>query len=236
MLQELQTKLKYGHSQAQLEEHLENASRLLGCDGRLPTNYQTVLSLLQSLGYKDAKHFKVCVQSSTHHFLLEDKKQHPCCPVCSKPWEECVDYYVLGLQFCNWFSTNQQCEMLMAHWHSRSEWLNKPIDYEPHSYSELWHGSRFRELSYFWDRDQETLLPHKCPTCAAIVPVAEVSNLIDPNSPDGLITTVCKVCADQFSFRPEYMKGDPRNKALIIHFDIFFCASRCSTSKLSSQI
>lgn len=108
VLGELNTKLTYGYSQSQLEEHLANASRLIG-SSQLPRNYQQVLSLLRSLGYKDPKHLKVCIDDE-HHFLLEDEAKHPCCSVCSKPWKECLDYYVLGLQFSSWFLTQESCQ------------------------------------------------------------------------------------------------------------------------------
>ena len=35
--------------------------------------------------------------------------------------------------------------------------------------TELWHGQRFRELSYFWDNSKETLYPVTCPSCLKII-------------------------------------------------------------------
>ena len=65
-----------------------------------------------------------------------------------------MDYYVLGLNFGQWFLTEDYCEKLLAHWKEKDEWLNKP--------------------------------PH------------------------------CK--ANQFVV-PRYMRGDPRNQAIIIRED-----------------
>ena len=67
----------------------------------------------------------------------------------------------------------------MDHWHEKEDWLNKPLDFETIQ-SELWHGQRFREMSWFWDPSNEYLLPERCPHCQKIVPAAELEeqNLI----------------------------------------------------------
>ena len=217
VLGELHTKLVYGYSQSQLEEHLANANGLIG-SVQLPRTYQQVMSLLRSLGYKEPKHMKVCINDE-HHFLLEDKDKHPSCPVCLKPWKECIDYYVLGLQFANWFLTEENCQKCLAHWNAQDEWFNLPHDHQPELYSEIWHGSRFRDLSYFWDSNHETLLPHKCPLCAHIIPASDISDLSDPFHSLELITMKCSSCAHEFKFTPDWMRGDPRNQAIIVHYD-----------------
>jgi hypothetical protein len=70
VLGELHTKLTYGYSQSQLEEHLANASRLIGTS-QLPHKYQQVLSLLRSLGYKNPKHLKVCIDDTTSYSKIK---------------------------------------------------------------------------------------------------------------------------------------------------------------------
>ena len=216
VLRELLTKAKFGYSQSQLEEHLKNAAKLLGED-RLIQSYQAVLRLLKSLGYRDPKHYKVCIGEDGHSFLLKDRSRNPHCPICSKAWDTCIDYYVLGLRFEDWFLTDSYCEKRMAHWKCKEEWLNKSGELP--SYSELWHGSRFRELSYFWDPAKETVLPYKCPSCDTVVPASNIESVIDHTSPQSPITIVCTCCAQKFTFTPEWMTGDPRNQAIIAHYD-----------------
>lgn len=121
------------------------------------------------------------------------------CSVWLKPWKECLDYYVLGLQFSSWFLTEESCQRCLAHWNAREKWFNLPCEQQPDIFSEIWHGSRFGDLSYFWDSSQETLLPQKCPLCAHIVPVSEISGLIDPLNPLELITLKCSSYAQSFS-------------------------------------
>ena len=120
VLKEVKLKLDHGHSIAATEEHLKNAAELLG-SGRIPTKWNAVIRYLKSLGYKDPKHYKVCV-SNDHSCLL--KTEQLSCRICSKPSVECLDY-VLGLNFKDWFLTSEQCERLMAHWNERGSWLDK---------------------------------------------------------------------------------------------------------------
>ena len=45
----------------------------------------------------------------------------------------------------------------MAHWKDKDSWLNCHESWTTCNSSELWHGKRFRELSWFWDPGQITL-------------------------------------------------------------------------------
>ncbi len=142
VLRELLTKAKFGYSQSQLEEHPKNATKRLGED-RLIQSYQAVLRLLKSLGYRDPKHYKVCIGEDGHSFLLKDRRRNPHCPICSRAWDTCIDYYVLGWRFEDWFQTDSYCKKRKAHWKCKEEWLKKLGELP--CYSELWHGSGFRE-------------------------------------------------------------------------------------------
>ena len=82
VVRELKTKLIRGHSRAALEEHLQNASKLIGCN-TIPTKWCEVLKLLKSLGYKNPCHYKVCV-TQTHSVLLKSKTS---CPKCNRHWD-----------------------------------------------------------------------------------------------------------------------------------------------------
>ncbi len=70
----------------------------------------------------------------------------------------------------------------MGHWVNREEWLNR--EELQVSRKELWHGDRFRELSYFWDPDQETQIPEICPTCQTIITVDEINLNSDEGNVD----------------------------------------------------
>ena len=60
IFKEVKSKLDHGHSISTTEEHLQNAAELLG-SGQIPTKWSAVIRYLKSLGYKDPRHYKVCV-------------------------------------------------------------------------------------------------------------------------------------------------------------------------------
>jgi len=97
---------------------------------------------MKEFGYQNPKHYKVCLDQE-HSFLLESAKKHPRCVVCGKAWKNCMDYYVLGLNFDTWFLSEEWCAKLMSHWDDRDTWLDLPVDSEPTNQTELWHGARF---------------------------------------------------------------------------------------------
>ena len=211
IMKEAKAKLQSGLSVQEIEEHLRNAAQLLG-DDVIPSKWTDVLKVMENAGYKAPQHYKVCV-SSSHSFLLKSKKIHPICPTCGKTWSDCLDYYCLGLDFCNWFSSRDQCQKLMAHWEQTDEWFNRQNDYQPPSQSELWHGRRFRELSWFWDSSKQYLLPEKCPRCLKIIPTKYLQ------SNGGNTNLQCMHCSGSFTYFQSFVHGDPRNQVVIIHED-----------------
>ena len=118
VMNEILTKLNYGHSQSEFEEHMRNTARLVGDTCSLPTTWSDTLKVLKELGYKNPKHYKVCL-GHNHSELLHDQADG--CSVCRKPRNACIDYYVLGLHFEDWFCTLERCNQLMCHWENRDE-------------------------------------------------------------------------------------------------------------------
>ena len=117
--------------------------------------------------------------------------------------------------FAMWFATEEQCNQLMDHWHEKEDWLNKPLNFETIQ-SELWHGQRFREISWFWDPTNEYLLPERCPHCHKIVPAVELE---EQNSDSIVMQLYCPHCSSEFYCTPRTACGDPRNQPIIIHED-----------------
>ncbi len=137
VLKEALSKLERGHSQSEIEQHLTSTRQLLGVEV-LPKNCSEVLQLMHKMGYKSPRHYKVCC-GRDHSMLLVAKQP---CALCDKPWSECIDYYVVGLNFHDWFLTDYQCATLLGHWEDRETWLGKPVGYDHPEKSELWHGKR----------------------------------------------------------------------------------------------
>lgn len=104
---------------------------------------------------------------------------------------------------------------MIQHWEHRDQWLGTT---ESAMYSELWHGQRFRELSWFWDPTCEWILPCRCRACGAVFEPATILADID-NTRNGILQIVCGDCREQNEIRPTYATGDPRNIAFIGHWD-----------------
>ena len=105
---------------------------------------------------------------------------------------------------------------MTAHWEERLHWLHRKNDWTVRN--ELWDGSRFGELSWFWDPNQFWILPFRCPQCKMVVSSKALDELNLEHLP--LSATVqCLECYSVFDHHPKVISGDPRNIALIGHWD-----------------
>ena len=111
-----------------------------------------VLNVMVNAGYRAPQHYKVCV-SSSHSFLLKSKAIHPVCPTCGKtglaPENSVKNKWHIGSQRMNGLSIKITINLILS--------------------LELWHGRRFRELSWFWDSSRQYMLPEKCPHYLKII-------------------------------------------------------------------
>ena len=214
-LRTLKSKVRFGSSQLETLSQLQSVFELTG-DEQIPyKSWAHVLKKLEELGYKPAEKHKICMDDD--HVTLV--KNDPC-PNCRRNPLECEDYYVLGLNNFveNIFASSEAIKDHTIHWKNRHEWLNKEHLDVPRK--ELWHGERFRELSYFWDPAQVTQLPEVCKLCKTVIPVA----IINAGREEGDInvrTVSCPNCLEETDITPRFLRGNPLNQALIIHEDGF---------------
>ena len=98
--------------------------------------------------------------------------------------------------------------------------------------TELWHGQRFRELSYFLDNSKETLYPVTCSSCFKIISsdVISASSDFDIECMQEKINVLCPPCKLTLS----YIKGDPHNQAVLIHFHGWNPQSTSSSHSLAT--
>ena len=94
------------------------------------------------------------------------------CRYCGKVGK--IKYYYLGLcdKIERWCSDAAMCSKMMAHWENKGHWIygcgpNQEL-------KEIWDGSRFNELKWFWDPQAQWMLPSKCPFCETIFSVEEI--------------------------------------------------------------
>ena len=129
------------------------------------------------------------------------------CRFCGKPGA--IKYYYLGLsrKVKLWCSDDTFCQKMAKFWEEREHWLHHEGPWYP--LKEVWDGARFSEVSWFWDSDCEWFLPTRCHFCSSV-----------SGAEDGQRYTVtCNDCCSVNTCKGEKAKGDPRNKALMEHWD-----------------
>ena len=89
----------------------------------------------------------------------------------------------------------------------------------PHIYTHTYNSIRFSELSWFWDPRKRWLLPVKCPQCSTVVPTDDIKKNLSEDNDLEQVEIVCPECNQVFLHMPKYATGDPRNIALIGHWD-----------------
>ena len=199
-----------------------------------PKNWRETKRLLQNYGYKDPKELFICLDDS--HYSLWDVMADPSskCKYCGK--EGSIKYYYLGLsdKIILWCQNKEMCQKMMAHWDNKDHWIERIGSNFP--LEEIWDGSRFNELSWFWDPSNTFMLPFKCQFCQSIISVDEIesSETLNDNSYD----VICIECGHRQVHTSIHTRGEPRNIALIGHWDgwqPFGASGRHSCGKLPKQ-
>jgi len=62
---------------------------------------------------------------------------------------------------------------MTVHWQQKDNWLNGQNNGE--HMNEIWNGSRFYELSWFWDPTQQWLLPTRCICCKVVISADKIA-------------------------------------------------------------
>ena len=143
------------------------------------------------------------------------------CPHCGKSGT--IPFYDLGLgpRVKLWASDPLFCKKMLSHWFERDHWILQESQdgwgFEPKT--EIWDGTRFAELQWFWNPEEQWKLPSQCPCCKGVISVANIESFPDGNSGDKLVT--CPFCRGSFAHKIEIASGDPRNIACILHWDGF---------------
>lgn len=181
---------------------------------RWPRNWQETQSVLKNCGYKAPRELYVCLDES--HYAQWDvmEKADETCRHCGKAGK--IEYYYLGIsdKVELWCANRDMCKKMMAHWREKDHWIEG--EGANFTLKEIWDGERFNELSWFWKPDSEWMLPVKCKFCTNIISVDEMKEC--PQE-DGRYEITCPECGTRWEQTPSYATGDPRNIALIGHWD-----------------
>ena len=102
---------------------------------------------------------------------------------------------------------------MTAHWRNWSHWLTGSQHFVDKS--EIWDGNRFSEPKWFWDPSEKWILPTRCVTCYNVISLNDEGT----QACNDTINITCPHCYTPFDHVPKYTSGDPRNIALIGHWD-----------------
>lgn len=111
-------------------------------------------------------------------------KQHPKLNKCyvQSVWTICIFLYQILIylplknRIKQWCRSSKLCQKMTAHWTEKDHWLNCVQDRDI-TKRELWDGSCFKELSWFWDPHCEWTLPVCCPFCKTVISAINVDEL-----------------------------------------------------------
>ena len=175
-----------------------------------PTSYYTADKLLTDNDVKPLE-AKICFseQHPSHWYAIAPEEN---CPSCEAD-PQLIRYYLpLKNKLKRWFSSPKMCTDMLAHWKEKDTWLHSNGPTYP--LKELWDGTRFKEVKWFWDPNCSWALPQRCKDCKQYMNFFE-RNMVT----DAPFDVICPDCGKENQIIPSIVKGDPRNIALIGHFD-----------------
>ena len=184
-----------------------------------PSSWYACNAILKNAGYKEPDVYYVCLNEC--HPTLWSILTNPddTCRYCKQPGSIQYHYLPLADKVRRWCSSKDFCEQITAHWNHRQSWMN---DTSPcQCLNEIWDGSRFAELKWFWDSNKKWPLPTRCKLCKEVVGVDSFNiDINDDSIYEGTeINVKCPNCFHLFKHALQFTKGDPRNIALIGHWD-----------------
>lgn len=182
-----------------------------------PKNWNETKKILLDCGYKDSRELYICLDDS--HITQWDVMETPdaLCRHCGK--KGAIKYCYLGLpeKIQRWCEYPTMCQKMMGHWHEREHWMTGVHEGPRNTFKEVWDGSRFNKLKWFWDPECEWMLPVRCNFCTAVISADEIQS--STYNEDGSYSVDCEDCGTRVHHRPQYARGEPCNVALIGHWD-----------------
>lgn len=116
---------------------------------------------LRYVGYTKPVTSYVCFHDGT--WAMSDENQ---CETCNKTDLIPLHYCELSEKIKKWCSSKQYCEKLTYFYRKeREHWLRSNVTKPWFPIKEMWDGTRFAEMSWFWDPQAKWLLPMFCTNC-----------------------------------------------------------------------
>ena len=174
---------------------------------------------MYQVGYSDPTTYFICLDESHHSNWSLLKDHNEICRFCGKTGTIKAYYMNVKDKIKKCCRSESICTKMTYHWRKEKDhWINRDgANGEVHyPLKEIWDGTRFGELSWFWDSNKTWTLPVFCKFCSSVISVEEVesSSFINDH-----YLVICKECGSQQTVRLERTHGNPRNLAFIGHWD-----------------
>ena len=154
------------------EKFSRNGDREDTMRAKWPKSWRETEMILKKCGYSDPQEYYICLDPSHYSkwdiMLSSDDR----CKYCGKSGS--IKYYYLGLpdKIKRWCSSASMCTKMMAHWENKDHWIRGT---GPNfTLTEVWDGSRFNELSWFWNPECSWMLPFRCTFCSSVISAKEI--------------------------------------------------------------
>ena len=184
-----------------------------------PTTWSACSEILKDFGYKEPITYFICLNDSHPNLWCLMNSSSDLCRYCQKPGLIQYHYLKLADKVHRWCSNPDFCSKMTSHWLYRDKWMQDAPGSND-TFDEIWDGSRFSELSWFWNAEKQWLLPVRCSFCNNIIGTKEIMSAMQRiTDTSSTVAVTCPYCCTKFNHIPTYAKGDPRNLALIGHFD-----------------
>ncbi|MCO5615146.1 hypothetical protein L7F22_069435 [Adiantum nelumboides] len=185
---------------------------------------------------EEAEGLKCLCEDSVSLRMLKRDCQRCCerCPTCSKPRKEMIKFHYIPLieQLKKLCLSESYCHDFLGMWRARSSWLGKEVAETPTYIHEFWDGEKTRLYQEFWDPDAYWEAPvlccnEFCNMSYRAFPTALKSQELHSawNECSKEYIFKCTKCRHLIKRKQQFVKGDPRNFALMLHWDGFQAAS-----------
>ncbi|MCO5577982.1 hypothetical protein L7F22_031820 [Adiantum nelumboides] len=193
----------------------------------------------------DREALKCCCPDMHLPRLLRRDCERCCerCPQCSKQRRDVMSFHFISLigQLQLLCKSETLCYDFLRMWRSKERWINQPPSAYPDHINEYWDGEKIRIYQDFWNPDKEWEAPIICedPKCLRAhraFPKELMCKSLQKgwSSEQGEYIFRCSKCGKEQHARKTFIKGDPRNFALLLHWDGFQAAS--TTQKDSAVV
>ncbi|MCO5608601.1 hypothetical protein L7F22_062814 [Adiantum nelumboides] len=147
------------------------------------------------------------------------------CAICEKARKSMLsfDYIPIGPQLELLTKSSTYCQELLNLWRHKENWIKGDAMSEQRRIVDFWDGLKFQEVKEFWNPLATYKLPVVCPSpyCKktyTTFPTCKRSKALRHHVGEEY-NFVCIECKENIKCKKNFQKGDPRNVALLLHWD-----------------